>query len=78
MPTGCLKESSREIAQNFRSLLEPSFVAAFLVDAIDASRKFGATSILLLLERCHFLLRAANLRFSSASQGQKFFLTAEI
>jgi hypothetical protein len=48
------------------------------VDAIDTSRKLGATSILLLLQRGNFFLGAADLRFSSAAQGQKFFLTPEI
>src|ERR1700730_5355012 len=63
---------------NFSQCTGAQLFSRLPVDAIDVSRNLAATSILLLLERCHLLLGAADLRFSSASQGQKFLLTAEI
>jgi len=73
-----LKKSPGGIAQIFRNALEPSLVAPLGVAAIDPSRKPAVTSILLVLERCNFLLGAADLGFSPAAQSQKFFLAAEI
>jgi hypothetical protein len=48
------------------------------LDAIDASRKLAAVSILLFGERGNFFFRSGDFGFSPAAQGQKFLLPAEI
>ena len=48
------------------------------LDAIDARRKPAVRSFRLFVERGNLFFRAGDLGFSTAAQGQKFLLTAEI